>query len=93
LAEDPSLEIIDEPFVPPRFEPRRLTERVLANIGAVCIWTVRLRAIERATHAAGCQHAMVCARCLQRLTRCVFSLVRSLAEQGIWDQVRAHVPP
>jgi hypothetical protein len=87
LAEDASLEIIDEPFVPPRFEPRRLTERVLANIGAVCIWTVRLRAIERATHAAGCQHA-VCALSAT-LDALRFSLVLSLAEQGIWDQVRA----
>jgi hypothetical protein len=43
LADDPSLEVRDEPFVPPRFEPRRLFERVLANIGAVCIWTVRVR--------------------------------------------------
>lgn len=40
LAEDdPALDVQDGPFVPPRFEPRRLTERVLANVGAVIIWT------------------------------------------------------
>lgn len=48
LADDPSLEVVDQPFVPPRFEPRRLVERVLANVGAVCIWTVRGCAAARA---------------------------------------------
>lgn len=38
LATDPALDIQDMPFVPPRFEWRRLTERILANIAAVTIW-------------------------------------------------------
>jgi hypothetical protein len=33
-----SLDIQDAPFVPPRFEPWRLMERIIANCAAVCIW-------------------------------------------------------
>ena len=33
-----ALDIQDAPFVPPRFEPWRLMERIIANCAAVCIW-------------------------------------------------------
>ncbi len=45
------LDIHDAPCVPPRFEPRRLAERVIANCAAVFVWVVR------ALHTRMCVHA------------------------------------
>lgn len=35
---DPSLDIREGPFIPPRFEFWRLMERIMANTGSVCVW-------------------------------------------------------
>ena len=45
-----SLDIQDAPFVPPRFEPWRLMERIIANCAAVCIWVGGARDAHSARH-------------------------------------------
>ena len=68
--------------MPPRFEPRRLIERVLANVGAVFIWTVRRgpsirsRSVHRPEVLTGCTRLRPCR-----------------APQGIWDQIDVNVLP
>lgn len=79
FAEDASLDIRDAPFVPPRFELRRVVERVLANIGAVCIWTVRVAA------------SVPQPRYTDAFLTCTSADTRSLAarvRKGLWDQAR-----
>ena len=47
-----ALDIQDAPFVPPRFEPWRFMERIIANCAAVFIWVVRRAACACQARAA-----------------------------------------
>ncbi len=75
--DDPSLDIRDKPFYPPRFELRRLVERILANTGAVCIWTVRacMAVLLRCSVGMFAEDSHV---------RC---------SQGLWDQIDVNILP
>lgn len=53
-------EVVDAPCVPPRLEPRRLGERLVANVAAVLVWTglwskIDTNVLPRACSAASCK--------------------------------------
>jgi hypothetical protein len=60
-----SLDIQDAPFVPPRFEPWRLMERIIANCAAVCIWVGGACRADALQARAGTHTDATCTRCFR----------------------------